>query len=152
MRAFALRVAAGLAAPVLALAIAVPALGADITYERQAEYERYSEPAPVYGPPVYGPPVYGPPVYAAPVYVPPRYVAPPPYAPYPYRPYVRVYRPPVAVPYGYPGYGYVAPRPPVPVYAAPRRVWSAPPQVLAEEEVVEAAPPYGAPTGPYRRW
>ena len=147
MRMLVLRLAAGLAAPVLTLAITAPALGADIVYERQAEYERYSEPAPVYGPPVYAPRAHTPPVY-----VPHRYVAPPPYAPYPYRTYERVYRPPVAVPYGYPGYGYVEPRPPAPVYAAPRRVWSAPPQVLAEEEFVEAAPPYGWRAGPRPRW
>jgi hypothetical protein len=43
------------------------------------------------------------------------------------------------------------PRPPV--YAAPRRAWSVPPQELTEEEeVVEAAPPHGWHAQPRRRW
>ena len=56
MRAFAsptFRLAAGLAGPVLALAMAAPAQSADVIYERHSEYERYGEPPP----PVYAPPV-----------------------------------------------------------------------------------------------
>jgi hypothetical protein len=133
MGVFSLRLAAGLVAPVLGLAMTLPALSADIIYERQAEYERYSEPAPVYRAPVYAPPAY----------VVRPHAGPPPYAPYPYSRYERVYRPPAPVPYAaYPGYVQVDPQPPV--YAAPRQTWSVPPQELAEEEeVVEAAPPYG---------
>jgi hypothetical protein len=141
MGAFALRPGSGLAAPVLGLAMTLPALGADIVYERQTEYERYSEPAPVYRAPVYAPPRY----------VVRPYAGPPPYAPYPYDRYERAYRPPAPVPYaGHPGYARVEPRPPA--YAPPRRVWSAPPPVVAEEEVIEAEPPYGWHAEPRRRW
>ena len=155
MRAFAsptFRLAAGLAGPVLALAMAAPAQSADVIYERHSEYERYGEPPP---------PVYAPPVYAAPAYVPRRYAAPPVYAPYPppvYAPYPhpyrgeRVYRRWGAAPYESYGYVEVVPRPPAPIYSAPRRIWAAPPRELAEEEVVEAGPPYGWPAERGPRW
>jgi hypothetical protein len=110
----------------------VPALSADIIYERQSEYERYSEPAPIYRAPVHAPPAY----------VVRPYAGPPPYAPYAYGRYRRVDRPPAPVPYAaYPGYVEVEP-PPARVYATPRRAWS-PPARVVEEEVVEAPPPYG---------
>jgi hypothetical protein len=118
-----------------AIAIATPALGADL----------YTEPAPSYGyQPPPPPPAYGPPPYVQQGYVP---------APY-YRPYRPVYRPYAwGAPYGY--YGYprryveVAPRPPAPIVGAPGRAWGAYPQY--DEDIAQAAPPaYGYP--PQQRW
>jgi hypothetical protein len=89
MGVFALRLASGLAAPVLAVAMTVPALCADVIYERQSEYERYSEPPVVYRAPVYAPPAYAVRPYAG----------PPRYARYPSYRYEHVDRPPAPVPY-----------------------------------------------------
>jgi hypothetical protein len=139
------RLAAGLAGSALALALAAPAHSADVIYERAYEYQRYSEP----------PPVYAPPVYAPPAYVPRRYGAPPVYVPQPYayRRYEHVYSPPGAVPYDpYRRYVEIEPRPPAPIYAPPRRAWSAHSRELSDQEVIEAVPPYGWPAEPHPRW
>ena len=137
--------AARLAGSALALALAAPAHSADVIYEGAYEYQRYSEP----------PPVYAPPVYAPPAFVPRRYGAPPVYVPQPYayRRYEHVYSPPGAVPYDpYRRYVEIESRPPAPIYAPPRRAWSAHPRELSNGEVIEAVPPYGWPAEPYPRW
>jgi len=131
------RLAAGLAGPVLALALVAPAYSADLLYQGGAEYEHYSEPAPP--PPVYAPPVYGPPAYVS--------------RPYVYRRYGHVYPPPAVVrPYPYGRYVEIEPRPPAPIYGPPG-AWSAYPPPPPDEEVVEGPPPpHGYPAEPFRRW
>jgi hypothetical protein len=125
------RLAAGLAGPALALALAAPAHSADIIYERGFEFERYSEPPPVYAPPVYPPPAYVPRGYRPP----PAYIL----QGYAYRGYDHVGPPPGAMRYDpYRRHVEIEPGPPAPIYAPPGRPWSAHPRELSDERPLPA--------------